>query len=76
MLRWLLVGIGMWLSGKVKVKKEWCQMSLTNEEVMKCVFKIKDLEPIEVVYKLCDDKMRFIKKEFKQMSLSSEEKIE
>ena len=78
MLRWLLVGIGMWLSAKVNVPKSnlWCRPSNTNEEVMKCVFKIKDSPPREVVYKLCDDKMRFIKNEFKQMSLSSEEKIE
>ena len=74
MLRWLI--IGMWLSAKVNVKKEWCRPSNTNEEVMKCVFKIKDSLPREVVYKLCDDKMRFIKNEFNQMSLSAEEKIE
>jgi len=43
---------------------------------MKCVFKIKDNEPCEVVYKLCDDNMRFIKDEFNKMSLSREEKIE
>ena len=68
----------MWFSGKVRVPKSnlRCCQSNTNEEVMKCVFKIKDLEPREVVYKLCHDKMRFIKNEFKQMSLSSEEKIE
>ena len=76
MLRWLI--IGMWFSAKVKVPKLnlWCRPSNTNEEVMKCVFKIKDYLPREVVYKLCDDKMRFIKKEFNQMSLSAEEKIE
>ena len=76
MLRWLI--IGMWFSAKVKVPKLnlWCRPSNTNEEVMKCVFKIKDYLPREVVYKLCDDKMRLIKKEFNQMSLSAEEKIE
>ena len=78
MLRWLFVGIGMWLSAKVNVPKSklWCRSSNTNEEIMKCVFKIKDCLPREVVYKLCDDKMRFIKNEFNQMSLSAEEKIE
>ena len=76
MLRWLLVGIGIWFSGKVTVKKDLCHKSLSNEEVMKCVFKIKDYLPSEVVYKLCHDKMRFIKNEFNKMSLSREEKIE
>ncbi len=73
MLRWLI--IGMWLSAKVPVK-EWYRASISNEEVMKCVFKIKDNPPREVVYKLCDDKMIFIKNEFNKMSLSVEEKIE
>lgn len=74
MLLWLI--IGMWLYAKVNVKKEWCRPSNANEEVMKRVFNIKDSLPMEVVYKLCDDKMRFIKNEFNQMSLSAEEKIE
>ena len=76
MLVRLLVGIGMWLSAKVSVKEVWCRPSNPKEEVMKCVFNIKDNDPSEVVYKLCDDKMRFIKNEFAQMSLSAEEKIE
>ncbi len=76
MLRWLI--ISMWLSAKVNVPKSnlWCRQSNPKVEVMKCVFNIKDNEPSEVVYKLCVDKMRFIKKEFEQMSLSVEEKIE
>jgi hypothetical protein len=76
MLVRLLVGIGMWLSAKVSVKEVWCLPSTPKVEVMKCVFNIKDNYPSEVVYKLCVDKMIFIKKELAQMSLSAEEKIE
>ena len=77
MLVRLLVGIGMWLSAKVSVKEVWwCLRSNPKVEVMKCVFNIKDNDPSEVVYKLCVDKMIFIKKELAQMSLSVEEKIE
>jgi len=74
MLRWLVLGIGMW--SLMNVKKGLSDMSILKSEMIKSLLKIKELEDIESIYNCGRSRMLFIKDEYRRVCLDKKEKEE